>query len=174
MYTKTKNFLENLLGDDALKELKDFISYLKSFFGIFSGISVFFPLAERTFEIILPPKEYADQAILLATLSCALALIYHFSHRKERKKTHELNKKKIYIPVVLATVYIVVIKDLPVLAMSMFSFRLIWELILGSLIISLIAIIKVLTYVLIFFLLTDTSATFAVREWQSKRYKDKS
>lgn len=150
-----------------LKNLKDFFFiYLANFYGVVSSFTTFFPLSSKTFAIVPPPKDYPDVISLFATLACLFLLLYQFSQRDNKEQLLVVNKKSIFLPIVLGVSYVYVIQYMPSFSLSDFHPTIIWEWGMAVVVVAFVAIIKPIVYVAIFYSLTDLFSVLAVKEWQ--------
>ncbi len=72
--------------------LKDFLNYLTSIWGLLSVFTSLFPLTTILSKKIPTPKNFPDVLVILASLSCIFILFYKFSHRTKHQNSEETQK----------------------------------------------------------------------------------
>ena len=96
----------------VVNELKDFLMYLSSLWGVLSAFSAFFPLVNRFKEILpLPENELeADAYVLLSTVTCLFIILvlftsYHDTNNRDVNVAHKASREFVWA-IVLAAFYI--------------------------------------------------------------------
>ncbi len=154
--------------DVIIRNLKDFLSYLASSFGLLSGFSAFFPLADVIFKIVPPPKDHPYESTIFATLCCVFLIFLQYSERDNKEKLSSVQKKSIFPSAILYISYIFAIQYIPSLSPYDLYPTVVWELGIASLISFFSVSIKPLAYIAIFYSLTDLFSTLALKEWQKR------
>jgi len=72
--------------------LKEFLNYLTSIWGLLSIFTSLFPLITILSKEIPPPKNSPNVLVTLASLSCLFIIFYKFTHRTEGQKSEETQK----------------------------------------------------------------------------------
>jgi len=151
-----------------IQNLKDFLFYLVSSFGLLSSFSAFFPLADTIFKIVPPPKDHPYESSIFATLCCIFLIFYQYSERNNEEKQSLVHKKSIIPSAVLYISYIFIIQYIPSLGPYDLYPTVVWELGIASAIAFFTVIIKPAVYIAVFYTLTDLFSTLAVKEWQKR------
>lgn len=154
--------------DVIIRNLKDFLSYLASSFGVLSSFTAFFPLSRITFDIVPPPKDYPYESSLIATLCCIFLIFYQYSERDNKNKLSSVQKKSIIPSALLYISYIFVVQHIPSFSPYDLHPSVIWELGMASVVAFIVTSIKPVLYVAIFYSLTDLFSSLALKEWQKR------
>ena len=72
----TEDFKPERHSERGAMKLREFISYLTNLWGLLSGISIFFPLANRLASALTLPKGYENITTVLSSIVCIFVVFY--------------------------------------------------------------------------------------------------
>jgi len=155
------------------REVKNFLQYLASLWGILSVFSAFFPLINKFRGVIPLPKAHQEACVLLSTIACLFLVLYAFTLRRKRTgQSAARNSMWIFsLAVMIALFYLFVLPALPNMpleqTLGLGEMAPVWQLSL-TILRSLAELIEPSLYILVFALPTYAFTILAVLEWRKR------
>lgn len=148
-------------------ELRAFVKYLLSAWGLLSVASPFFPHYEKLQQYIRPPENNAELCITLASVVCGAVVLYRFV---TRTSGNEASLNLLFGAIVLTIIYTFILpdwKEIDVGELMGISFEHSFILLILR---SITKTIVPIWYILIFYMFTSGFTKLAVYEWNRRRY----
>lgn len=152
-----------------VSDLKAFLKYLASLWGLLSLFSAFFPLINYFAKLIRLPSSYPDVSILLSTLGSVFVVFFQFTNRKETAKTN-VKENGFGYAVALTLVYVLlpILPSVPPEIYAGWYLSTPWLRFLIEIVIWLWLLIEPALYIIVFYSFTRLFSILAVKEWQTR------
>jgi hypothetical protein len=155
----------------TISDLKEFLKYLASAWGLLSAFTPLFPLFTNLSNLMPPPKTYPGLFLLLASLCSIFAVFDSFTHRDLRRKSASSDFALFFYAVLVTLTYLIVLPALPqtpieqqlglvgIVPFAQFIFNILR---------AMATAVEPLLYILAFLLFTQAFTASAVREWRKR------
>jgi len=160
----TESIFERIVSD-----LRAFLRYLASLWGLLTAFSAFFPLINNFYPLIRLPTLNPDVCVLLSTLVSIYVVFSQFTNRKELNKSI-VSDKGIASAVAITLIYLILpfLPDVPPEAYANWYLSMPWARFLISFIFVTWSLVEPALYILIFYSFTRLFSALAVKEWQTR------
>lgn len=164
----------NLMSD----ELKSFVTYFASVWGILSGFMVTFPLLNNLWKIVRLPSSgpmVPPETWTMLSTTCGIYVVYVIFSNRRRNETGIDNRDSVKFFVIamgIALIYLKVLPEWPHLDMDQVIRTGQWQLIISFILgvgQALIGVLEPCLYLAITSLLTAAFTKPAVREWAARQ-----
>jgi hypothetical protein len=152
-----------------ISDLKEFLQYLTSAWGLLTAFTPLFPLFTNFSNLMPPPKAYPNLFLLLASLCSIFVVFYNFAYRDLQFKNAPSAGELFSCAVIATLTYLIVIPALPktpieqqlglvgIVPFAQFIFNILR---------AMATAVGPLIYILVFVLFTQAFTMSAVREWR--------